>query len=115
MDILAIKKRLLELQNDVEAEEYHGTICVESLCNFYYFLQKHPTLKNPSISLTPANNIYATWKDTPDQLFSVHFMPNGDARFVVSRSKNKMLTGQATVDNLLNICKNINWIYEGNP
>jgi hypothetical protein len=82
-------------------------IAVGSLRNFYNFFRANINLKCPVISLTPDYNIYASWRGEKKQVFSVHFLPNGDVRFVIFKSNDRhpermiRLSGIATTDILM--------------
>jgi len=79
-----LANRLLALFIDAKEEDPASLgISAESLRNFYKFLLLHTNLKCPTISLTPDYNIYASWRGEQKRIFSVHFLPNGDARFVI--------------------------------
>jgi len=76
--------RLVTLFYDAKEEDFANLgIVVASLRNFYNFFQSHTDLKCPTISLTPDNNIYASWRVDQKKVFSVLFLPNGDTRFVI--------------------------------
>mgnify|MGYP001600217403 CR=1 FL=1 len=100
-----LANRLLALFKDAkeEAPDSPG-ISVGSLRYFYYFLQSHIDLKYPTISITPEYNIYASWRDDKKRVFSVHFLPNGDVRFVIFKPNNRhperkiRISGTATTD-----------------
>lgn len=106
-EILA--NRLVTLLNDVKEEgDFHGVgITADSIRNFYNFFQLHTNLKCPAISLTPEYNIYASWRFGQKQLFSVHFLPNGDTRFVLFKpndlhpERQIRISGAATADILM--------------
>ena len=77
---------------------------IGSLHSFFRFMQFYPTLRIPAISLTPEYHIYISWKLATNKLFSVRFLPNDDARFVVF-TQNKLhpnkidrLSGRTTTD-----------------
>ena len=104
----SLANRLLTLFNDAKEEDTDSLgIAVGSLRNFYFFLRLHTNLKCPTISLTPDYNIYASWRGEQKQVFSVHFLPNGDARFVIFKPNDKhperkiRLSGTATTDTLI--------------
>ncbi len=103
-----LANRLLTLFNDAKEEDSASLgIAVGSLRNFYNFFQLHTHLKCPTISLTPDYNIYASWRDKRNRLFSVHFLPNSDARFVIFKPNDRhperqiRLSGIATTDVLM--------------
>jgi hypothetical protein len=104
--------RLAELQTAVQEEEADGSgITVESLQHFFEFLKAHPTLRCPALSVTPERNIYASWKSGANRVFSVHFLPDGNVRFVIFCPNDKhsgetiRLTGAATVDVLMSVAE----------
>ena len=83
-------------------------ISVDSLANFYNFLEQYATIMSPSLSLTPDHNIYASWR-SEKRTFSAHFLTNGDIRFVLfkpnSRHPNRKIriNGTVTADTLTEI------------
>ena len=80
----SLTNRLNALFYDAKEEDTVSLgISAGSLRNFYKFLLLHTNLKCPTISLTPDYNIYASWRSEQKRVFSVHFLPNGDARFVI--------------------------------
>ena len=100
-----LANRLVTLFKDAKEEDPTCPgISIGSLRYFYNFLQLHTNLKCPAISLTPDYNIYASWRDEQKRLFSVHFLPNGDARFVIFKPNNRhperkiRISGTATTD-----------------
>ncbi len=106
-----LTNRLFTLFKD--AKEDHPDcpgIAANSLINFIKLLQLHPNLKYPSISLTPDNNIYASWREKQNRIyrvFSVHLLPNEDARFVIFKPNYKhpnqqiRISGTTTTDILI--------------
>jgi len=80
-----IAKRLFELLQDVKAEETESAgISIGSLRSFYNFLQTDSNLlEKPAIALTPANDIYVSWKDELGSVFSIHFLSTGFVRFAI--------------------------------
>lgn len=101
----SLANRLLTLFNDAKEEDPASPgIALGSLRNFYNFLQLHPNLKYPSISLTPDYNVYASWKGEQNQVFSVLFLSNGDVRFVIFKPNDMhperkiRISGSATTD-----------------
>ena len=103
-----LANRLLTLVNDAKEEDPCSPgITVGSLRSFYNFFQSHPNLKYPAISLMPEDNIYASWRSEQNRLFSVHFLPNGDTRFVIFKpnerhpDKQIRISGTATTDILM--------------
>ncbi len=100
-----LANRLLSLFHDAKEEEV--SINIDSFRNFYSFFQLNSKLKCPTISLTPENDIYASWKGEQNRLFSVHFLPGGSVRFVVFKPNDRhpeqqiRLSGTATSDILM--------------
>lgn len=104
----SLANRLLALFNDATEEDPASLgISAGSLHNFYKFLLLHSNLKCPTISLTPDYNIYASWRGEQKRIFSVHFLPNGDARFVIfipnvrHPERQIRISGAATTDILM--------------
>ena len=104
----SLANRLLTLFYDAKEEDSVSLgISVGSLRNFYNFLRLHTNLKSPTISLTPDYNIYASWRGEQNRVFSVHFLPNGDVRFVIFKPNDRhpgrqiRLSGIATTDILM--------------
>ena len=115
--------RLFTLFNDAREEDPASPgIAVGSLRNFYSFFQLQTKLKRPIISLTPDDNIYASWRSEQNSVFSVHFLPtNEDVRFVILKPNNmhskKQIrhSGTATIDTLMKEVESSNvrdWILE---
>src|SRR5262245_32310223 len=114
--------RLSELQKAVQEEELDGRgITVRSLQHFIELLKAYPSLRCPTVSVTPDRNIYATWKSGSDRVFSIHFLPDGRIRFVIFCPNDKhsgetiRISGAATVDVILDIAKPhgiLNWASE---
>jgi len=118
----SLANRLVTLFNDAKEEDFNNVgIDADSLQNFYKFLQLRPNLKVPSISLTPDCHIYASWRPKKNWVFSVHFIPTGDTRFVLFKPNNRhperqvRLSGSTTTDMLLEtVAPNgvLDWILE---
>ena len=89
-------------------------INAESLRFFYRFLHSNINLKCPIITLTPELDIYSTWKEGNGRLFSAHFLPNVNARYVIfmPNPKNPELidysSGKTTYDALMQIVARFN-------
>ncbi|MGB7293746.1 MAG: hypothetical protein WBD99_16370 [Thermodesulfobacteriota bacterium] len=103
-----LANRLLTLFNDAKEEDPASVgIAVGSLRNFYDFLRTHTNLTCPVLSLTPDNNIYASWRGEHNRMLSVHFLTNGDVRFVMFSpnfhhpEKQIRISGIATTDTLM--------------
>lgn len=93
-----------------EAKEEDATspgIAVGSLRSFYNFLRLHTNIKCPIVSLTPEDNIYASWRVGQKRVFSVHFLPSGDVRFVMFKPNDRhperqiRISGITTTDILM--------------
>jgi len=96
-------------------------IAVGSLRNFYHFFRLNINIECPTISLTPDYNIYASWRGEQHRVFSVHFLPNRDARFVIFKPNDRYperklrLSGTVTTDVLMETVAPYNiydWILE---
>jgi hypothetical protein len=103
----SLGNRLAILFKDAMQEDSTSPgISIGSLRNFYDFLQLHNNLKRPSISLTPDNNIYTAWRTSQGRLFSVHFLNNGEVRFVLFKPNDRhperqiRIAGTVTADML---------------
>lgn len=118
-----LANRLLTLFNDAKEEDTASFgIAVDSLRNFYNFIHLHTNLKYPNISLTPDDNIYISWRNEHNRVFSVLFLPNGeDARFVIFKPNNRhpklqiRISGTTTTDILLETVESydvLDWISE---
>lgn len=100
-----LANRLHTLFNDAKEEDPTSIgIAIGSIFNFYNFFRLQSNLKCPTISLTPEYNIYASWRAERNRVFSVHFLPSGDIRFVVFKPNDRhperqiRLSGTATTD-----------------
>ncbi|MCH8010951.1 MAG: hypothetical protein IIA61_03225 [Candidatus Marinimicrobia bacterium] len=103
-----LASRLFTLNNDAKEEDSTGVgIALNSLLNFYNFLQLLPDLKYPSVSLTPEYNIYISWRGERHQVFSIHFLSGRDTRFVILKpnerhpEKQIQVSGTMTTDILM--------------
>jgi hypothetical protein len=110
-----LARRLLELYYDAKEEDPECVgIVSESLRSFNDFLHLYTNIKCPTVSLTPDNNIYASWRLEHNRVFSIHFLPNADVRFVMFKPNEKhperkiRISGSATIDTL----KLEDWILE---
>ena len=104
----SLANRLLILFNDAKEEDPACLgIAAKSLRNFNNFIYLHANLKCPTISLTPDYNIYASWRDEQNRVFSIHFLPNADVRFVIFKPNDRhpqrkiRISGAATTDILM--------------
>jgi hypothetical protein len=66
-----------------EEEEAWSDDSPESLRRMMLFLQSMPTLRYPSVTVTPSATFRAQWTADPNKHFAVDFLPNGEVRFVV--------------------------------
>lgn len=116
-----LANRLFTLFNDAKEEDPTSLgIVFGSLNDFYNFLQLNIDLKYPTITLTPDDNIYASWRSKQNQVFSVHFLSNKDVSFVIFKPNKKdpkrkfRFYGIATTDTLLDEIPNglLDWITE---
>lgn len=98
-------RALRQMVRDDENED--GDISSDSLRSFFEFLNLHPELNYPDISLTPDGDIYARWKGRDRSLFSVHFLPQSRVRYVVFTPDRKRsdlidrISGTSSVDTVL--------------
>jgi len=118
-DNATIANRLLNLFDlSKEDEPDFIGIEIESLKSFYAFLLSNTNLKRPLISLTPDNNIYASWRGDEGRVFSIHFLPDSDVNFVIftpnkKRPERKTRTaGKTTFDMLMEIEANAYNLYD---
>ena len=102
-----IATNLLALNDYTKEESPESTgISLGSLQSFYDFIQMHNNLKCPIISLTPDDNIYLSWRGEKNRLFSIHFLPGEEVRFVVFKpndmhpGKEDRFSGRTTYDTL---------------
>jgi len=97
-----LANRLLALFN--YAKEEGASIAINSFRDFYSFLRLNPHLQCPTISLTPEYNIYVSWKADQNRVFSLHFLSNGDVRYVIFKPNERhperqiRVSGSATID-----------------
>jgi len=104
----SLASKLVTLLNYEKEEDPSSIgIAVDSLRNFFNFLRLNPNLKNPIISLTPDNNIYASWRSANNQVFSIHFLSNDNTHFVLFKPNERhpeqkiRVSGTATTDILM--------------
>ncbi len=115
-----LANRLLILYNEANEEDPTSVgISLGSLSNFHNFLETYGNLKKPSITLTPDNNIYTSWR-AEGRLFSMHFSPDGEIDFVIFSQNHRhperknRVSGTATGDTLEEIIAQeaFDWILE---
>lgn len=121
----SLADKLLTLFNDAKEEDDASPgISLGSFECLYDFLQSHTNLMCPIISLTPDNNIYASWKPISKHVFSVHFLSNKVVRFVIFKPNNMnpgkqiRISGVATNDTLMEEVASsgvLDWIVETTP
>lgn len=99
---------LVTLFNDAKEEEPTiPGISPASLSNFYSFLQLHPNIKYPAISLTPDHDVYVSWRGKENRVLSLHFISDSDVSFVVFTPNDKhperriRISGITTTDVLM--------------
>lgn len=104
----SLADKLLAIHNCTKEEDSTSSgIAIGSLRYFFNFFHLHSKLKCPIISLTPDNNIYARWKGEKGCLFSIHFLSDGNASFVIFKPNDKhpelkmRFSGIATTDILM--------------
>ena len=104
----SLANRLNTLFHDSKEEDPSSIgITIGSLRCFYNFIKLNIDLTCPTITLTPETNIYATWREKINDLTSVHFLPNGETRFVIFKpntrhpEKTVRIYGTTTFDNLM--------------
>jgi hypothetical protein len=107
-DVLA--ENLITLYNfSKEEDPYDIGISYDSLYNFISFLSWHTDVKKPVVSLTPEKNIYCSWRAGNKRVFSAHFLPNSDVRFVLFNPNDKhpnrisRISGVISVDQLYKV------------
>jgi len=110
-----LNKRIFALLRDAIKDNPNSLgILVGSLHYFHKFLQSNTKLRCPIISLTPENHIYASWRGKGREKFSVHFLPNGNARFIISQSNNIRHWGTVIANTLIKTITSykIDWIFK---
>jgi hypothetical protein len=117
-----VANRIVTLFHDAKEEEPDiSGIPVASLRSFYNFMQLYADLTCPVISLTPDNNLYASWRENQNRVFSIHFLTSEDVRFVILTPNDKhpdkqiRLSGTVTPDILMEKVspfKILDWISE---
>lgn len=78
-----VATRLRELRDQYQDEHDSADIAASTVRGLRTFLSKNPFLARPAISLTDAGTIYARWKGSPTEVFSVLFNSDNDAEYVV--------------------------------
>ena len=80
---------------DAYKEDSQGkAFSAASLRGFISFLENAPGLQYPAVTITRDGELYTSWKQAPDKVFSIQFMETGQARFVVFRP-NPIHAGQS--------------------
>jgi hypothetical protein len=100
-----IADRLVALFNDAKEENPSDVgISLGSLRHFFYFMQSESHFICPSITLSPDNNIYVSWRANRDKLFSALFWPDGNVSFAIFKPNERhtgaqiRISGKATAD-----------------
>lgn len=78
-----LARRLLDLLRASRDEGEEIPISADSLRHFMSFLRSTPALSYPNVTLTPTGNILAQWRKATNKFLGLHFLPNGDIRFVL--------------------------------
>ena len=100
----AMSARIASLLEAFQKESGGVAVSVNSFQSLLAFLQAHPNLNYPTITLTPGGDFYASWKENRTQVFSVQFLDNGQVRFVVLRTEpTAQLSGLTTPATLMNL------------
>lgn len=107
-----LKTRLEELHaiwQDENGPDH--AMSVRSLHGLIGFLRRTPGVRMPSIVNTPKGAFVAEWRSDERHLFSVHFVSEGETRFVIfspdelRRNVINRAFGETTVEHLLEIAK----------
>lgn len=103
-----IALRLDYLRNNfAEDEAGERDISADSLRDFIKFLNLHPNIRYPEITLTPSGNVYIRWKGEHKSLFSILFLSSQNVQFVVFAPNERHpeiinhISGTETVDTVL--------------
>jgi hypothetical protein len=110
---------LTELGMQQSEDPESTNLSPRSLSSFLSFLRVAKGIQRPSLSLTPDGEIYASWRGSGNRVFSLRFMPDGEARFVILRPASEASlrtirsTGSAPADMILRIPEtaSVAWVY----
>jgi hypothetical protein len=80
---LARRLELLLAAMEEEEGEAWSDDSPESLRRMMLFLQREPTLRYPTVTVTPSAMFRAQWTTDPSRHFAAEFLANGEVRFVV--------------------------------
>lgn len=121
-DIAAkVSNRLLELREQRSNEEPEGPGVSENSAEcMMKMLSSVKGLRMPALSITPDGNVYASWRNASGAVFSVHFLENGETRYVILRRDDNSpgvwirSTGSAPANRVLTIpeTSSAKWIFE---
>ena len=102
-----LTKRLMFLV-DAFADDYEGCqLSMSSMDAFLTFLELSSPPRYPDITLTPAGDVYAEWRNDRGASLSIEFLSDGDVRYIVLRpnpnhpQRIDRLSGLTTSDALL--------------
>ena len=76
-----VAARIQQLADFVDDDDVAPNL--ESLRQFFGFIEKNRNLEYPAISITPSGNIYSQWRVSASKKFSVEFLPTGSVQFVL--------------------------------
>jgi hypothetical protein len=113
-----LAERLGLLMDASDAEPADELISMNSLESMIRFLERHPRLAYPSVTITPSGDFYATWRKNRTHVFSIEFLNSGQARFVVLKMETaEQLSGLTFPSSVMNVVAPLNvmeWAaYEG--
>ena len=107
-----LRARLEELHNVWQEENGPDrAMSVRSLNGLVGFLRRFERIRMPSIVNTPEGTLLAEWRTDERHLFSVHFLSEGEVRFVVfspDSVRRKVVNrafGDTTVEHLLDVAQ----------
>jgi len=82
----ALYARIVELEEQMREEEdgFDG-IREASIAGFLRFLRATPKVALPALTVTDDYNLYATWRKPDGRVFSLHFLSESEARYVIFR------------------------------
>lgn len=101
--------RIESLLAAVEEDSDQAPASVASLRNLLQFLEAHPALQYPILTLTPGGDFYASWQENRQRVFSIQFLHSGSVRFVVLGADiTEQLSGLTTPDMLMKVVAPLN-------
>jgi len=96
MDMSRVEKRMSELSEEIEQSDGER-INVGSLKTFRKFVDLYPNIKYPAISLTPDNEVFASWK-TLVCVLNIKFTKNLHIYFICNDRKRSLSVEKAVND-----------------